>query len=178
MSTPYVAPPEVVTLALSERRKALREKVGLLAERRGETAVRTADVKAMKAVQVVVLAPLVNLLKTAEAEQDIIEKEVRGLALEIHTLDPSDAKPGPGVTIEQGSVLKYDADKAFAFAQAKGMFVLPPRLDTDAFESFLKNTPADAHGFTAFALTKEPKVMLASDLGKALASADLTASAR
>ena len=178
MSTPYVSDPATVTLALSERRKALREKVETLATVRTDTAARTADVKAMKAVQTAVIAPLVQTLKTAEAEQEIVEKEVRGLALEIHTLDPSDVRPGPGVTIEQGTKLTYDAEAAFAFAQAKGMFVLPPRLDTDAFESFLKNTPAEAHGFTAFALTKEPKVKLASDLPKAIAAADVAQSAR
>lgn len=114
------------------------------------------------------------LIATGRAAKESVaqaEADVRALASAAFT-QTGERKPAVGVEIKVTKGLDYDPEKAFAWAKATKMALIPEQLDVKAFEKIASVTDIDFVG-----KVEHPKVFIASDLEKALAAADLTAPA-
>lgn len=77
--------------------------------------------------------------KTADAAVAEAEADVKALA-RAHFDATGEKKPVVGIEIKVYDVLKYDSAQAFAWAQNKGMALIPECLDVKAFEKIAKAT--------------------------------------
>ncbi len=76
-----------------------------------------------------------------------------------------EAKPCPGIAIQQVSTLDYVESVAFTWCKQAGIAITPEALDKKGFEVIAKATPLS---FVTY--SKTPRVTISTDLDKALAS--------
>lgn len=113
------------------------------ARRLVETRARAAELKAALARRSEIFAAgnawLMEDKRTADDAVTAAESDVRALATAQYA-STGNKKPLPGIEIKVYDVLKYDAAQAFAWAQQKGMALVPECLDVRAFDAIAKAT--------------------------------------
>lgn len=171
MGQPYTPDPAVKHRAIARAKADLRVRLERVNETRKAHATVALALKAAKEEAAKGMAPLVERTKEAEAQMQLAELEVRNLALTIYDADDSTKTILPGLTIAIKRISKYAKDAALAWAKAKGLFLIPEKLDEKAFEAFMQSTPKSAHDFKDFEIEEEPQVRIATDLSLALEAA-------
>ena len=113
-------------------------------------------------------ARLINAVRMGAEQVAQQEDVVRALA-RVAFDSTQNPKPAPGVEVKQFKTYRYDDGEAFAWAKRANVAVIPEQLDRKAFE---KIAAASALDFVR--VETEPRVAIATDLDKALATADAT----
>ena len=144
----------------------LHQRVVALADLRRARDAKATDLAEKRAWFDAEYAPLIGEFKQASAAVDAAEIALKAVAIDQY-LVTKDKALSPGVTVKEFDVLQYDADAAFAWAKETKMALVPESLDKKAFEKIAKASP----GIAGSHIVVEPRVTLATDLDKALASA-------
>lgn len=141
--------------------------LALLAQLRAEVAERRTTAERAAAIvkekTAAFEASIAEELKAAKAAKDALavsETAARVQLLAVYEAT-QEKKPLEGFEVKVGKVLEYDATKAFAWAKASGVCLIPEQLDVDAFTALAKAAPQT---FDFVTVRDEPKAQLAKDL--------------
>lgn len=108
------------------------------------------------------IADVVREASDAAHAQAESEENLRTLALSLYRANPKNRLVAPGVEVKLFTVTSYDPQQALEWAKTHGLCLA---LDKRAFDTLAK---ADSTRPEFVAIGKEPRAMLAADLGQAL----------
>ena len=146
--------------------ETLQEQVRRVAEARRELDQTRRTVIARRTAFDVENADVIKQLAAQMAAADQAESALRALTL-AHYGETQEKRPVPGVEVKVKTSLAYEAATAFAWAQQKGLALIPEALDVKAFEKIVGSMVEKP----AFVTVKEtPQAQIASDLEKVLAA--------
>lgn len=171
MGTPYQATPEAKARALATLKQELATRVERLELARRMSGDASALVKQLKAEHDALIADQVERDKNLKLQLGVAEDELKALAFDIYRLEPDSKQILPGVSIAVSRKARFKEAAALAWATAKGLFIVPAKLDEKALGTFLLNTPEAAHDFKEYEIVEELQARIATDLTLTLEAA-------
>ena len=142
---------------------ALAAQVADLAERRTELAAMELRFEDKERCFYATVKEEQEELTLAEKEIEVLEFSIKAAAVKLYG-ETGATKPTAGVVVKLFDTINYDAATADEWSRTKGMFRIPERLDTKAFEK----VAASLH-LPFVQESVEPRATIAKELDKALA---------